>query len=477
MKKNKNKARRKKQPTRRKIKPTVKLDFTDDMLTSYAGGWYLAQLANLIGLPDALKEIKVKKNKKGASDQNMLLTLIFSLANGDGAISDIDTLMADPSRTNTLGIGQKVHSKRLGEYLRRFDDEQLYRFQTIARHVAKQVIVRADWNQFLENGYIPVFVDGSIIEVTGKNFEEAKIGYSGDMQYWLHSTFIGGVWADQRLLPGASGVTKGWRNQIETADKIIKAKLAVAKPVDSEGNNFIPKKYVRADNAYYNKNFINYMNENDWYYTVSTTNNLNKKPLLREVDELDGWDWKALDSKGEEEWALVSHQPAKWDERQLYIVIRKIVENSQRRLFPIYSFILTNITDLPVPEVVRMHRRKQGQENEQKGPLIDLDLHHPSSSNFMANQVIYTAAQIAQNLIRGIQYLAFSEKYWRNTLRTMIRKVIRIPGKLVAHAGEKILKFSKWMPDLNDFLKAADKIELLMQNNKSPPIGFFALEY
>ncbi|OED45848.1 hypothetical protein ACH42_04520 [Endozoicomonas sp. (ex Bugula neritina AB1)] len=46
-------------------------------------------------------------------------------------------------------------------------------------------------------------------------------------------------------------------------------------------------------------------------------------------------------------------------------------------LDPRYCVILVNRSDLPLKELVRRHREKQGQENAQKGPLIDLDLHHP----------------------------------------------------------------------------------------------------
>ena len=47
--------------------------------------------------------------------------------------------------------------------------------------------------------YVPVFIDGTVIEVDGKLFEEARRGYDGTRQYWSHGVFIGSLWASGRL--------------------------------------------------------------------------------------------------------------------------------------------------------------------------------------------------------------------------------------------------------------------------------------
>ena len=61
--------------------------------------------------------------------------------------------------------------------------------------------------------------------------------------------------------------------------------------------------------------------------------------------------------------------------------------------------ILTSRADLPLPEVVRRHRGKQGQENAQKGPLTELGLHHPQCKSYVADQAFYPCGQIAQWLL------------------------------------------------------------------------------
>ena len=113
---------------------------------------------------------------------------------------------------------------------------------------------------------------------------------------------------------------------------------------------------------------------------------------------------RAVDNIGLGESATwVSHRPDGWQE-QSYVVIRKLYDGVQRRLTPAYTVILVSRTDLPLAELVHRHRGKQGRENAFKGPLIDMDLHHPPCRRFCANQAFYACGQLAQVLLRAIQY-------------------------------------------------------------------------
>ena len=89
----------------------------------------------------------------------------------------------------------------------------------------------------------------------------------------------------------------------------------------------------------------------------------------------------------------------------------------QTLLLPVYTVILVSRDDLPLDELVRRHRGKQGQENAFKGPLIDLDLHHPPCRRFRANQAFYICGQIAQVLLRAVQYQLLPARARRHGLR------------------------------------------------------------
>lgn len=50
------------------------------------------------------------------------------------------------------------------------------------------------------------------------------------------------------------------------------------------------------------------------------------------------------------------------------------------------------------------HRGKQGRENAFKGPLRDLGLHHSPCRRLLANQLFYACGQLAQTLLRTVQF-------------------------------------------------------------------------
>ena len=128
---------------------------------------------------------------------------------------------------------------------------------------------------------------------------------------------------------------------------------------------------------------------------MSLTDRRKRAPVLDVIEGLpeEGW----TDIGMGEDATLVRYRPAGWEE-QSYVVIRRRRDRGQSLLLPVYTVILVSRGDLPLDELVRRHRGKQGQENAFKGPLIDLDLHHPPCRKFRANQAFYICGQLAQML-------------------------------------------------------------------------------
>ena len=101
---------------KRKLRPPkVEMEFTDLNLTAYGGSSILAQTARRFGLFELLDEaVQVKVRKRGASDTETLWAIIACLARGDGALSDLDALRADPVARILLGLGNVPESRRAG---------------------------------------------------------------------------------------------------------------------------------------------------------------------------------------------------------------------------------------------------------------------------------------------------------------------------------------------------------------------------
>ena len=149
------------------------------------------------------------------------------------------------------------------------------------------------------------------------------------------------------------------------------------------------------------------------------------------------------------------------------MVVRSQYEGRQKLIFPRYTFILVSREDLPLDELVRRHRGKQGQENALKGPLIHLDLHHPPCEKFFANRAFYTLGQIAQILLVAVQYLLLPVSARVPSLRTLIRDLVRTAAKLVRHARRLTLLFAKSALRLDWIAHAADRLEALARSPAS----------
>ncbi len=90
---------------------------------------------------------------------------------------------------------------------------------------------------------------------------------------------------------------------------------------------------------------------------------------------------------------------------------------------PQHTVILVSRGDLPLKELVLRHRGKQcaypaGRlENALKGPLRDMDLHHPPCRGYRANQAFCALGQIAQVLLRAVQFTAPPKKARGHAIR------------------------------------------------------------
>ena len=114
----------------------------------------------------------------------------------------------------------------------------------------------------------------------------------------------------------------------------------------------------------------------------------------------------------------------------------------QGELLPRMAVILANRDDLPLAEVVRRHRAKQGHENAFKGPLVDMDLHHPPCRGYRANQAFYAYGQMAHLLLRTVQYRLLPKAARRHGIRPLVRHVMRTVARLVRSGRRLSLLFA-----------------------------------
>jgi hypothetical protein len=423
-------------------KKKIEIDITDAQLTGSGGLHFVSAMAHRLGLPSLLAEaIRVKQRKRGCSDTETLLGIIYSLATGNGSLRDLESFRRDTPTLSIAGLERAPASRRAGEYLARCTPADLEALLQIVRTVSAPLYADVCAREIADRGYVPVFIDGSEIEVTGRYYEQAHRGYSGRQQYWLHGVFVGGLWASQRLCAGGGDVTADWKAQLDADVRPILSQLRM-RPSGNNAEDGTPPLHdqqvpvwVSTDNAYYRKECAEYFHAQGWEYSISVTSGTYKRPILRQAARKDASAWHKITRT--EEALLVTHQPADWSRPHQYVVMRTEWDGTQRLLFPRHTVICVSRGDLPLAELVRRHRHKMGMENEFKGPLDALDLHHPPCLSFIANQVFYACGQLAHLLLRAVQFRLLPAADHRRTIRTVIHDLIRTVARLV-HTGRKV---------------------------------------
>ena len=70
-------------------------------------------------------------------------------------------------------------------------------------------------------------------------------------------------------------------------------------------------------------------------------------------------------------------------------------------------------------------------ENAFKGPLVDMDLHHPPCRGYRANQAFHAYGRMAHMLLRAVQYRLLPKTARRHGIRPLVRHVMRTVARLV----------------------------------------------
>ena len=152
--------------------PKIDIDLTDAQLTGQSGWALLSHAARRLGLLKGLgRAICIKRRDRGASDAEMLWSLIASLAAGNGARSDVDALRADAVGCRLLGLRRAPSSRRLGEHLSRFGAAEVEALRGLVGTLTRRLVPAVVQHEVRRCGYVPVFIDGSAIKVDGALFE------------------------------------------------------------------------------------------------------------------------------------------------------------------------------------------------------------------------------------------------------------------------------------------------------------------
>lgn len=301
---------------------------------------------------------------------------------------------------------------------------------------AQRMIKAEKRNELIsKEGWFEVWGDGSLLEVTGKNFESVKTINSSRGQMAV-ALFAGPYMAATDFADEGEGehsVTLGFLK------KILPGLLAET--------GLREKTLLLLDSLYGDGKVCGVAEDEGLDYIIGANKLVTAQKQAAETPEALWRDTGPNPRRGWSESGATSFMPqcADWDKKRRLVVLRFKKEGD---MIWHYSCALTNIErdDERMVKIMgerklcyeqavfALYARKQARENQWKDTLCDMGLHHPPSAKVRANAIFYAIGAMACNLAVGLRRLAFPGKDSRMRLWRMRREVFDLPARVSVHA-------------------------------------------
>jgi hypothetical protein len=408
-----------------------------DQASAHAGQLSVVALLNQFGLWERVRqEVALDprlQKTKGFDPEVVVVQLVCCFTSGGVSLADAERLNEDTALKALLGIAAFADQTTLGEWLREVGEAGWQAVRRINRAFVAWVLAQAEPGRSLHCGRLEGFFDDTQIEVSGKNFEGAKLNYEGHVALSWQTLWAGPLLADGIL--GATSETKE-SPRSEEAGRDVSNCLPELWAANAElwaGR----RGYLYADSASSAGKYLELIGGQFEAWSVSY--NKWTGPLEKKAAELPAWAWSAAEktkwNDGTEhlaQYASFTYQPGGCERPQRFAVVRH--KRADGEFFWRYAFVAapTGATD---PRLVFEHHRLKGdRERAFSEVLSDLDLHHPPCAELKANRVFYALAGFAYNVLQALKLIHLPASEAPKRVGTLIRHLLLLPVEIKRHA-------------------------------------------
>jgi len=333
--------------------------------------------------------------------------------------------------------------RKVGEAEEPASEEMMNGLQQVTEQWLPKLIASTKTPAMSWGRWYPVFADGTQLEVTGNCFEGAVKDREGNTTYQWLVNFLGPYLTAQSLRKGSAHEATGISPLLEQTARIVEA-------AGLEKDRIL----AMMDSAYGCKPALETLRKLDWHYIVGA-NDL-RKPLEKKAREIADEFWTSgvhpEPKFSNVKYCSFYYQAGTWDKKELVVALRY---EKPGELYPFYQFVFTSLDEKNVggdmrrlrtagfeETVFMMYHHKQARENGFKNPLIDMNLHHPPSGRFGANQVFYAVAALAVNLYVAMSRMGMPEKERGIRLSTMRARYFNIAATVTVSARRTTVNLS-----------------------------------
>jgi hypothetical protein len=432
----------------------------DQRVTAKAGLALIQALARRTRLPRDIDRLLPARRdpSQGFTVSATLLALIHGLLSGGRGLSATEPLREDAPLLALLGLSRAPSAETVEEVIKYLAGGPAAKagaaplpghhdaMQRLVAKQARRLILRSPRAELTLPGtdFVPVWADGSLLEVDGKNFDAIKTigGARGQMAV---GCFAG---------PVAAGLTVAGEGQGQGEESVARGLLdrAVAEVLRPCG--LLGRTLFLLDGLYGDGPALTQLER---YAGARYIVGARKLAAAEKVmTNLPDNYWRATGPDARRGWAASGVATA-WLQCEDWPVKRQIV---CRRWKEDGEFIwhcvavVTNLTqnDSQIENLMRqngigfeetvwqLYGRKQAMENQWKELLTDLGLHHPPSARAAVNAIFYGAAALAYNLAVGARLIGLAGPDRRMRLWRLRREVLDVAGRAMRHGRSVVVR-------------------------------------
>lgn len=411
-------------------------------ISSFAGLALVQAMANRMGfVSDSRRLLPARKDTtQGFETSAVALCLIHGLLSGGQGFSATEPMREDISLLEMLGLKRAPSAETVEGVIKFMALERDGRSgaNALLRRQAGRCIDKSNQKSMRScHGFVPVWADGTLLEVTGKRFDSIKIKDSQRGQMGV-GAFVG-PW-----LTGMDFALKGQGEETVARSMIDGMVEDVLGP-----RGLMDKALILLDSLYGDGPTLDQLEayEPSPHYIVGVQKLSEAARLMSESVECV---WRDTGAQARYHWrrsgvATMWLQCATWPEKRQMICRRWMKEGE---MIWNYAAVVTSLTpsDTRVRKIMKAHQLsfeeaiwrlygyKQAMENQWKDLLCDMSLHHPPCAKAAVNAVFYALAGAAYNLSVAVRRFALSGKSKRMRLWRLRREVLALAGHAVHHA-------------------------------------------
>lgn len=448
---------------------------------------FLMKLVDKVGLVRAINErLHILKVARPYQDSDHILNIALNLLCGGSTLEDIEIRRNDAAFLDAVGARAIPDPTTAGDFVRRFDEDAVWRLMHILNDVRVGVWQRSGG----ATGTARIDVDGSIVPTTGECKQGMDLSFKG-------------IWGYHPLIVSLANTSEplfivnrsGNRPSHEGAPHALDHAIAVCRRAgfddvllrgdtdftmtqhldrwDDAGVRFVfgydanPAFVERAETMHLNE-YEHLVRKADLAFGAARA----RQPRFKEniVNEREYLNKRLVD----EDTAEFEHKPAKAKKAYRIVVLRKFIveERGQLMLGGLfrYFFYVTNDRKLSHAEVIAEANGRCNQENLIEQLKNGVRALHAPVNTLNANWAYMVIASVAWTLKAWSGLLLPVSPRWRDAhqaerdtivrmdFRTFVQRFILVPAQILRTARRTIYRLLAWRPDLPCLFRLLDAL-------------------